>query len=162
MSRTEKTGGRPISLDQLLALSDEMAALVRAGIPLEQGLTALGHESPGKLGSVATRLADRLRSGREPGGDPAAGRADLSAGVAQCRVGRDPIRASGGRAGGSFADGAPCGGTPAFDRGVADLSVHRRRDRVRISVVYVDLFGADSDACLPRSGIPAGSVHLAD
>ena len=63
MSRTENTGGRPISLNQLLALNDEMAALVRAGIPLEQGLTALGDESPGKLGSLATRLADRLRSG---------------------------------------------------------------------------------------------------
>ena len=47
-----------VTLDQLLALNDEMAALVRAGIPLEQGLTALGHEAPGKLGLLATRLAD--------------------------------------------------------------------------------------------------------
>ena len=52
-----------VTLDQLLALNDEMAALVRAGIPLEQGLTALGQDTPGKLGVLATRLADRLRSG---------------------------------------------------------------------------------------------------
>ena len=52
-----------VTLDQLLALNDEMAALVRAGIPLEQGLTALGQDTPGKLGVFATRLADRLRSG---------------------------------------------------------------------------------------------------
>jgi general secretion pathway protein F len=52
-----------VTLDQLLALNDEMAALVRAGIPLEQGLTALGQDAPGKLGLLATRLADRLRSG---------------------------------------------------------------------------------------------------
>jgi type II secretory pathway component PulF len=63
VSRTEKTSGGPITLDQLLALSDEMAALVRAGIPLEQGLTALGRDSPRKFGLIATRLADRLRSG---------------------------------------------------------------------------------------------------
>lgn len=65
MSRTERTGGRPISLDHLLALNDEMAALVRAGIPLDQGLTALAHDSPGRLGSLASRLADRLRSGQD-------------------------------------------------------------------------------------------------
>ncbi|MHB8969844.1 MAG: type II secretion system F family protein [Pirellulaceae bacterium] len=52
-----------VTLDQLLALNDEMAALVRAGIPLEQGLTALGQEAPGKLGQLASHLADRLRSG---------------------------------------------------------------------------------------------------
>lgn len=52
-----------VSLDQLLALNDEMAALVRAGIPLEQGLTQLGHEAPGKLGLLASRLADRMKAG---------------------------------------------------------------------------------------------------
>jgi type II secretory pathway component PulF len=65
VSRTERTGGRPISLDHLLALNDEMAALVRAGIPLDQGLTALAQDAPGKLGSLAGRLADRLRSGQD-------------------------------------------------------------------------------------------------
>jgi len=64
VSGTAKTGGRPIALNELLALNDEMAALVRAGIPLEQGLTALAHESPRKLGLIAERLADRLRSGQ--------------------------------------------------------------------------------------------------
>ena len=63
MSQTEHTGGRPIALSQLLALNDEMAALVRAGIPLDRGLAVMGHESPGKLGTLASGLADRLRSG---------------------------------------------------------------------------------------------------
>ncbi len=52
-----------VTLDQLLALNEEIAALVRAGIPLEEGLTALGREAPGQLGVLAARLADRMQAG---------------------------------------------------------------------------------------------------
>jgi type II secretory pathway component PulF len=57
-----KTNGA-LSLERLLALNEEVAALVRAGIPLDQGLTALGEDARGEFGAVATRLAERLRGG---------------------------------------------------------------------------------------------------
>ena len=61
------TGGRPntgaITLEQLIALNDEMAALVRAGVPLERGLAALGGELPGRPGKLAERLASRMDAG---------------------------------------------------------------------------------------------------
>ncbi len=63
MSGSHRERKSSISLDQLLALNDEIAALVRAGIPLERGLTELGRAAPGKLGVVASRLADRMNSG---------------------------------------------------------------------------------------------------
>lgn len=54
----------PLTLDELAALSDEIAALARVGMPLEQGLAALGSEMPGRLGSTAARLGDALRRGQ--------------------------------------------------------------------------------------------------
>jgi general secretion pathway protein F len=52
-----------ITLDQLIALNDEMAALIRAGVPLEQGLEALGGELPGQPGKLAGLLATRMSAG---------------------------------------------------------------------------------------------------
>jgi general secretion pathway protein F len=52
-----------MGLDALVALNDEMAALVRAGVPLEQGLTELARDLPGRTGAVAARLGDRLAAG---------------------------------------------------------------------------------------------------
>jgi general secretion pathway protein F len=52
-----------ISLEQLVALNDEMAALVRAGIPLEAGLSTLGQEMPGRLGRMASFLSERISAG---------------------------------------------------------------------------------------------------
>jgi general secretion pathway protein F len=52
-----------ITLDQLLALNEEIAALVRAGVPLEKNLGQLGSEMPGKLGSIATMIAERSARG---------------------------------------------------------------------------------------------------
>ena len=46
-----------LSLDNLIALSDEIAALARAGVPLERGLAELGREMPGRLGRFAAELA---------------------------------------------------------------------------------------------------------
>jgi general secretion pathway protein F len=53
-----------ITLDQLIALSDEIAALARAGMPLELGLEALGRDMPGGLGRLAAMLAERSGRGQ--------------------------------------------------------------------------------------------------
>lgn len=52
-----------ITLDALIALNDEMAALVRAGVPLEYGLEALGGDLPGQPGRLAQLLVTRMNSG---------------------------------------------------------------------------------------------------
>ncbi|MGA2065477.1 MAG: type II secretion system F family protein [Thermoguttaceae bacterium] len=54
----------PITLDQLIALSDEIAALARTGVPLEAGLEALGQDMPGGLGRLARTLAERTGRGQ--------------------------------------------------------------------------------------------------
>lgn len=61
MGDSSKAGA--ITLDELIALNDEMAALVRAGIPLEQGLEALGGDLPGPPGRLAQLLVTRMNSG---------------------------------------------------------------------------------------------------
>lgn len=53
----------PVTLDQLIALNEEIAALVQVGVPLEQGLRHLAAEMPGRAGKVAALLADRLQRG---------------------------------------------------------------------------------------------------
>jgi general secretion pathway protein F len=50
-------------LSDLVALNEEMAALVRSGASLEQGLVQLGSDFPGQLGGLAERLGQRLQSG---------------------------------------------------------------------------------------------------
>lgn len=52
-----------LALDQLIALNDEMAALVRAGVPLDVGLVQLGGDLPGRVGDAARMLGKRLESG---------------------------------------------------------------------------------------------------
>ncbi|MGH7138195.1 MAG: type II secretion system F family protein, partial [Pirellulales bacterium] len=64
-------------LDDLLALNDEIAALVRAGVPLESGLAELGRDLPGRSGRMATALAERLARGEELDRALAAYQADL-------------------------------------------------------------------------------------
>ena len=54
---------RPLTLDQLIALSDEIAALARAGVPLDRGLKALSADMPGRLGSLAAEIGSRLEQG---------------------------------------------------------------------------------------------------
>jgi len=80
---------KPMGLDDLVALNDEMAALVRAGVPLEQGLTQLARDLPGRMGAVAKQLGDRLAAGEsleqvlgsEGSGFPPVWRAVVTAGV---------------------------------------------------------------------------------
>lgn len=54
---------RTASLSELVALNEEMAALVRAGTPLEQGLAGFGAEMSGRTSEIATRLGQRLQAG---------------------------------------------------------------------------------------------------
>ncbi len=56
--------GGALSLDQLVALNDELAALVRAGIPLEKGLRLLRQDGLGRGGDLAGRLSERLEAGQ--------------------------------------------------------------------------------------------------
>jgi general secretion pathway protein F len=79
---------RVVSLEHLIALSDEIAALARAGIPLETGLRALARDLPGRLRKLAERLGNHLEQGcslaeaLEATADyPAAYRAVIAAGV---------------------------------------------------------------------------------
>jgi len=53
-----------ITLQQFAALNDEIAALVRAGVPLPEGLSQLSHELPGPLNQRAAELGEQLRAGK--------------------------------------------------------------------------------------------------
>ena len=52
-----------VTLDDLIALNDEMLALVRAGVPLGQGLADVGHDVRGSLARVTATLATRVERG---------------------------------------------------------------------------------------------------
>lgn len=52
-----------ITLDELVALNDEMLALVRAGVPLEHGLADVRHDVRGNLGRISGILAERMTRG---------------------------------------------------------------------------------------------------
>jgi len=82
-----------ITLDQLIALNDEMAALARAGVPMEKGLIKLGNDLPGSLGRIAGHLGQRLESGQdlaqalaEDASLPPAYRALVAAGIRSGRL----------------------------------------------------------------------------
>jgi general secretion pathway protein F len=51
------------TIDQLVALNDEIASLVRAGVPLELGLHETGIDSAGRLQEISTALAARMSAG---------------------------------------------------------------------------------------------------
>ncbi len=86
--------GGPIGLDELIALNDEIAALSRAGLPLERGLLGFGSEVPGRLGSAAAGLAERLERGEglaearrdDRAGWPPTSRAAVEAGLRSGRL----------------------------------------------------------------------------
>ncbi len=56
-------GAGRISIDELAALNDEIAALVRAGVPLDRGLLGAGGDLPGGLGRITSALGQRLSRG---------------------------------------------------------------------------------------------------
>lgn len=55
-----------IRLEDLIAINREIAALVRAGIPLELGLRTFAGGLSSRLGRLADRIADRLSRGESP------------------------------------------------------------------------------------------------
>ncbi|MDB5341731.1 MAG: type secretory pathway, component PulF [Schlesneria sp.] len=56
---------RPVTirLEDLIAINREIAALVRAGVPLELGLRTFAGGLPSRLGRLADRIANRLNQG---------------------------------------------------------------------------------------------------
>src|SRR4051794_25817358 len=58
-----KAGGGAIALEDLIALNDEIAALVRAGVPLERGLLDVGGDLRGRLRAITTALGERMSRG---------------------------------------------------------------------------------------------------
>jgi len=56
--------GQSITLDELIALNAEMAALVRAGVPMAEGLSRLSCDLEGRLGRMADQLGDQLSCGQ--------------------------------------------------------------------------------------------------
>ncbi len=52
-----------VTVDQLIALNDEILALTRSGVPLERGLLDLGADVPGRLSQIATALGERMSRG---------------------------------------------------------------------------------------------------
>src|SRR3954453_21719550 len=89
-----------MALEDFIALNDEIAALVRAGVPLERGLLDVGGDVRGRLGGLATSLGNRLNQGEslpealEAEGDkfPRVYRAVVDAGL---RAGRLPVALEG-------------------------------------------------------------------
>lgn len=83
-----------VTLDHLIALNDEIAALVRSGVPLEHGLGQLGGDLPGRLGRFARLLAERMERGQslsdalddQAAGIPPAYRAVIAAGLKAGRL----------------------------------------------------------------------------
>ncbi|MDA0283875.1 MAG: type II secretion system F family protein [Planctomycetota bacterium] len=63
MSDQPATGSAAVRLEELLALNEEIGALIRAGVPLELGLRQYGDSIPGGLGRFSNRLADRISTG---------------------------------------------------------------------------------------------------
>ena len=56
---------RTVTLDEAdRALNDEIAALVRVGVPLELGLRQLGGDLPARMGRLAKDLAQRMMRGK--------------------------------------------------------------------------------------------------
>lgn len=52
-----------VTLEQLTALNDEIAALIRSGVPLELGLRDLARDSAGALQEISRSLAERMGAG---------------------------------------------------------------------------------------------------
>ncbi|MGD9719843.1 MAG: type II secretion system F family protein [Pirellulales bacterium] len=53
-----------ISLEELVALNDEIAGLVRSGVPLELGLAGWGQSLHGRLGRIVRQLSQSIAQGK--------------------------------------------------------------------------------------------------
>lgn len=56
----------PIRIEDLVAINREIAALIRARIPLELGLKTFAFNLPSRLGRLAGRIAEHLSRGESP------------------------------------------------------------------------------------------------
>lgn len=54
-----------LTAEQLTAVTDELTALARAGVPLDGSLLALAADLPGRHGEVSRRIGERLASGED-------------------------------------------------------------------------------------------------
>lgn len=55
----------PLSADDLVTLNEEIAAMARAGLPLDQGLSAMAREmGTGRLQRATAEIADDMKAGR--------------------------------------------------------------------------------------------------
>jgi general secretion pathway protein F len=90
-----RTGGN-LSAEDLVTLNEEIAGMARAGLPLDQGLTALAREmGRGRLREVTRQLADDLHAGlplpqaleKQKGRLPSFYSALLAAGIRSGRIG---------------------------------------------------------------------------
>lgn len=92
LSSQPAPAGLSITLDQLAALNDEMAALARAGVPLDRGLLHVGGELPGRLGRITREFGQRLEQGEtiehvlDDPSLPPAYRAVIAAGIRSGRL----------------------------------------------------------------------------
>ncbi len=63
MADSAVTRTKPVSLEDLIALNDEIASLVRAGVPLELGIEGVGSGLSGNLGRITDLLSNQMRNG---------------------------------------------------------------------------------------------------
>ena len=91
-----RSASGPLSAEELITLNEEIAAMARAGLPLDQGLRVLAHEmGRSRLRTLTQNLADDLRAGhslpdalqRQKGSFPSYYAALLSAGIRCGRLG---------------------------------------------------------------------------
>lgn len=55
--------GRPLTSEEFIVLNDEIQALLRAGIPLDLGLSGTSSRTSGRLSALSRRMSDQLRQG---------------------------------------------------------------------------------------------------
>ena len=63
MVNSQSTRQRAVTLQELIALNDEISALVWAGIPLDSGLKHMARDMPRNVGPIAERLGEQLDRG---------------------------------------------------------------------------------------------------
>lgn len=63
MNQPQPSSRDHAALEDLIALSDEMAALTRAGVPLEHGLAQAASDLRRRSGKLATEISERMQAG---------------------------------------------------------------------------------------------------
>ncbi len=63
MANSQPTTQRAVTLKELIALNDEIVALVRARVPLDKGLTQMSQDLTGRTGQLASQLGEELSRG---------------------------------------------------------------------------------------------------